>query len=166
MPSPKLVPAVSLEPCQKTVSDVGRSPEEVSRRLSAPRLGEPVAASSAPPVPIEFSQPWPAMPLLPHGQGAPDPSPKQKLVTGEGPPPPGTSPEPATEPGAPDFHTPSAIEPDCGPTSASKRKLYCVPQRIALAEAFCACVSHAQSTELAARVPTQAAPLKFTLPVP
>src|SRR6266850_4764851 len=59
---------------------VGRSPEQVITIVSAERLGDPDAVSSAPPVVEEFSQPWPGLPLLAHGHAAPVPSPKQDDV--------------------------------------------------------------------------------------
>ncbi len=42
----------------------------------------PEAESRAPPVLDEFSQPWSARPLFPHGHGAPVPSPKQEARIG------------------------------------------------------------------------------------
>jgi uncharacterized membrane protein YfcA len=47
---------------------------------SAARLAEPVAFRLAPLVVMLFAQPLPAMPLLPHGQAVPVPSPKQNAV--------------------------------------------------------------------------------------
>ena len=64
------------------LSAVGFSPDEASASVSEERLGLPEADSSAPPVPAEFSQPWPASPLFPHGQDASVPSPKQEATIG------------------------------------------------------------------------------------
>src|SRR5260221_137195 len=119
-PSPKKTGAISASPCMKSDNDVGRSPAEVITRVSAERLGLPDDVRCAPPLAAEFSHPWPAAPLLLHGQTAVVPSPKQKLATG--PPPPGTSPFPAIDGGDPDFHNPTVIVPVCGGVSASKRK--------------------------------------------
>jgi hypothetical protein len=68
--------------------------------------------------------------------------------------------------GAAGFHRPSVIAPVWGATFASKRKLYCVPQRIALADAFWACVSQAHVTDPEPRLDVQSAPEKLTLPSP
>src|SRR5438876_498303 len=82
-PSPKIAgEAVCTLPCRKMLSAVGSSPEEISTTLSG--LVCPEAASTAPPVVPEFSQPWPAAPLLPHGHGEAVPSPKQNAWPTDG----------------------------------------------------------------------------------
>jgi hypothetical protein len=59
---------------------VGNSPDEFNSRVSRERIALPLPASSAPPVVSELSHPCCGKPVLPHGQAAPDPSPKQKGV--------------------------------------------------------------------------------------
>src|SRR5687768_1138962 len=92
-PSPKTTPFASeLSPCRKIESAVGSSSEEVSTSVSGEV--DPLAASTAPPVPSELSQPCPATPVFAHGQAvASVPSPAQKAVTA----PPPTSTTPCTE---------------------------------------------------------------------
>src|SRR5882762_8607915 len=55
----------------------GSSLEDVSTSVSAPRSDSPIAESSAPPVPAEFWQPFPAAPEFPHGHAPMLPSPGQ-----------------------------------------------------------------------------------------
>src|SRR5258705_11822013 len=81
-PSPKMTGAIRALPCRKMLSATGFSPDEVSTSVSEERFELPEAESSAPPVLDEFSQPWPASPLFPHGQGDPVPSPKQEATIG------------------------------------------------------------------------------------
>src|SRR5258705_6327452 len=163
-PSPKFTGEISTSPCRKIESAVARSPADVSTSVSLERLGVPVELSCAPPVEIEFSQPWKGAPAFPHGQAEKAPLPKQKLVTG--PPPPGTSPLPTIAAGTPIRHRPIEIDPVTGAASASKRKLYIVPQRIALARSICACVSVDQVTSLAPCTAVQSAAEKLMLPEP
>src|SRR5260221_8975790 len=47
----------------KTLRVAGFSADEVSTSVSEERLGLPEAESRAPPVPAEFSQPWPGRPI-------------------------------------------------------------------------------------------------------
>src|SRR5829696_1683181 len=92
-PSPNTTPFARLAlPWRKIESAIGVSPEEVSTTVSG--LVEPLAASTAPPVPTELLQPLPGAPVFAHGQAvASVPSPKQKAVI----PPPPTSTTPWTE---------------------------------------------------------------------
>src|SRR4051812_24263000 len=107
--------------------------EPCSASVSAETLGVPEVPSS-PPKPSELEQPVPdpGCASLLHGQGVPEPSPGQK-ATIERFPPDGTCPVALTELGVPGFHIPIDTLPEVGATSASKRKLYVVLQRSALA---------------------------------
>src|SRR5260221_2972869 len=69
---------MAVGPCRRMLVDVGSSPEEERCAVSAERLAVPEPERIAPPVPAEFWQPCPELPLFPHGQAAPVPSPKQK----------------------------------------------------------------------------------------
>src|SRR5690348_4379852 len=83
-PSPKTIPLLALlEPCRKTVDEVGSSPLDCRTTESAASDAAPEESSRAPPVPCELSQPRPAAPLFPHGQGvASVPSPAQNGAPG------------------------------------------------------------------------------------
>src|SRR3954464_13044795 len=107
-------------------------PEPCSTSVSAEMLAVPVATRPAPD-PIEFAQPSPAPSgeRFPHGHAAPEPSPAQyaKLLLV----PPGPSTLTPTEPCVPERHRPIVALTMAGGASASKRKLYVVPQRSAFA---------------------------------
>src|SRR5690349_12877417 len=117
--------------------------EPCSASVSAETLGVPEVPSS-PPKPSELEQPVPDPEgaLLLHGHAVPEPSPAQKART-ERFPPAGTCPVAFMELGVPGLHKPIVTLPAVGATSASKRKLYVVLQRSALALGFWARVSQA-----------------------
>src|SRR5436190_20862652 len=113
-------------------------PEPFSTSVSALMLAVP-AAATRPVMPSEFWQPPPVARAFPHGHAVPVPSPKQKAdepFIG-----PGTRASTTSVPGLPLRHSPRIAEPFAGATSQSKRKVYVVPQRSALACTFCASVS-------------------------
>src|SRR5262245_55386971 len=78
-PSPYVAGAIIVLPCRKMLSALGFSRDEVNWTVSAGSRAVPVTVKSAPPVALELSQPWPGAPLFAHGQGAPVPSPGQKV---------------------------------------------------------------------------------------
>src|SRR5690242_5264525 len=79
-PSPIWIVACVASPWNTMLSALESSPEQLNCSVSAARLAEPEADSSAPPVAAEFWQPRPSVPLLPQGQATLEPSPKQNAA--------------------------------------------------------------------------------------
>ena len=79
MPSPKgtpFPPFTEFRPWKYSPGWFGCRWVPLRTRSAAETLAEPLPESTAP-APVEFAQPSPGPPRLPHGQGTPLPSPKQ-----------------------------------------------------------------------------------------
>src|SRR5262245_45400120 len=83
MPSPYGAGATTVVPWIKTPVAFELSPVVGSTTVSDGVVA-PLATSTAPRVPAEFSQPWPVAPLFAQGQGAVTPSPVHEIVPSSG----------------------------------------------------------------------------------
>src|SRR5688572_1275450 len=93
LPRRRISPPTQPRPSSITVCGVVASPWKntaafpvrfvpVSTNVSPETLAVPLAARCPPAGNTEFAQPLPAAPLLPHGQGTTEPSPKQNGIGG------------------------------------------------------------------------------------
>ncbi len=145
---------------------VGISPVVEKTTVSCVNEALPAAPRIAPPVPSELSQPGPgnAFGLL-QGQGMMPAMPGlQKATIGPPAEPSGTSALTASTVAV--LNVVSEICTVSGGWSASKRKLYSVPQRNALALGSTAKGVVAQLSTPALTEPAQSVPSKLTLPGP